>query len=525
MNSAPQTPGAPSLAASPQRRGDSSSNPGSFRYWHTARPWQTNAALILLGIGLFFLTRQLISEYDHFTIGLSGVSGWSLILYVAAVFLILTQPTDRYTLPIIFTVAITCRLVALFADPYLSSDIYRYVWDGIVQHAHISPYRYVPGNPALAFLREPNQDIYDNINRRDYAHTIYPPVAQGLFYLITWISPTVICMKTAMVLFEGVTTYALLQLLTLLGKPRTHILLYAWCPLLIWEIAGSGHVDSIAMAFIALALLARYRDQPIATGLWLAFAVLTKLYPVILLPALLSRRPPQQGTEQTTTPTGAPCQDASFLTWGRHPLRLLNLMNTLKLLRNLNWRTPTVCLATIALGYAAYASVGKLVFGFLGGYVAEEGMTTGTRYFLLELTQKLPGLHNASPTAYLLVCAIVFAALTLWALRISLNPGPWTTTPAFALATALMLLFSPHYPWYILWLIPFFTLLPNLPILTYLMAMFYLCTTAIATGSGPQQFLLNKYLYGSLLLAVIIHVVLNRFPIHRTLFSPPRPTA
>jgi len=55
----------------------------------------------------------------------------------------------------------------LFAEPYLSSDISRYVWDGIVQHAHINPYRYVPGDPVLAFLRAPNQDIFDNINRRD----------------------------------------------------------------------------------------------------------------------------------------------------------------------------------------------------------------------------------------------------------------------------------------------------------------------------------------------------------------------
>ena len=87
-----------------------------------------------------------------------------------------------------------------------------------------------------------------------------------------------------------------------------------------------------------------------------------------------------------------------------------------------------------------------------------------------------------------------------------------------------MLLFSPHYPWYILWLIPFFTLLPNLPILTYLMAMFYLCTTAMASGYGPQQFRLNEYLYGSVLLAVIIHIAQRRFPIHRTLFPQPRPT-
>src|ERR1700679_591279 len=176
-------------------------------HWSTARAWQTNAALLLIGVGLFLLCRQLISEYSHFTIGFSGVSGWSCLLYLGAALIVLTQPVDRFTFPIILLVAVACRLVALPAAPYLSSDIYRYVWDGVVQHAHISPYRYVPGDPVLAFLRAPYQHIFDNINRRDYAHTIYPPAAQALFYLVTWVSPTVTFMKTVMILFEGVTMY------------------------------------------------------------------------------------------------------------------------------------------------------------------------------------------------------------------------------------------------------------------------------------------------------------------------------
>src|SRR6185437_15508943 len=122
---------------------------------------------------------------------------------------ILTQPVNRFTFPIILTVAVACRLIPLFAEPHLSSDIYRYVWDGIVQHAHISPYRYVPGDEHLAFLRGSHQHIFDNINRRDYARTIYPPAAQLFFYLVTFISPTVTFMKTAMVLCECITMFAL----------------------------------------------------------------------------------------------------------------------------------------------------------------------------------------------------------------------------------------------------------------------------------------------------------------------------
>jgi alpha-1,6-mannosyltransferase len=347
-------------------------------HWSIARPWQTNAALVLIGTALFFLCRHLVSEYNHFTIGFSGVSGWSSILYLAAAFLILTQPVDRFTFPILLTVAIACRVAVLFAEPYLSSDIYRYVWDGIVQHAHISPYRYVPGNPVLEFLREPNQDVFANINRRDYAHTIYPPAAQALFYLITWISPTVTFMKTVMVLFEGVTLYALITLLRDLGIRREQTLLYAWCPLVLWEIAGSGHLDSAAMAFIALALLARYRTQPILTGLFLAIAILLKLYPLILFPALYRRG---------------------------------------------DFKMPATVATVVALAYAGYSSVGMLVFGFLGGYAKEEGLATGSRYFLLELAQRIPGLHSLTPTAYFIFCAAVFAAIVWWCWQTASQQG------------------------------------------------------------------------------------------------------
>ena len=449
-------------------------------HWSVARPWQTNAALLLVGAGLLLLAKQLIREYDSFTIGFSGVSEWSVVLYAAACWLILTQPVDRYTFPIIVTVAVACRLVTLVPEPFLSSDVYRYAWDGVVQHAHISPYRYVPGDKALAFLREPNQDLYDHINRRDYAHTIYPPAAQFLFYLITFINPEVTMMKLAMVLCEGLTMFGLVKLLGDMGIRREQSLLYAWCPLLVWEIAGSGHLDAAAIAFIALALLTRYRRRPVATGVFLGIAVLIKLYPIVLLPALFRRG---------------------------------------------EWKMPIVLAGVIAFGYACYSSVGLGVFGFFGGYVKEEGMDSGTRYFLLEAAQHLPGLHSLPTAAFLVFASGAFGALMLWCwrtcCRVESDAGSFLV-PAFALAFAMMLLFSPHYPWYVAWLVPFLVLEPNLTVFTYVCGLFYLCTTAMAVGSGPQQFLLNKYLYGWTLAAFVVELVLRRWPIHRVVFAPVR---
>lgn len=455
--------------------------------WMQTRPWQTNAVLLALGAALLILTRQLTHEFVQFGIGFSAVSGWSVVLYLLAVVIVLTMPMNRSTFGIILAFAIGFRLVTLVPQPYLSSDIYRYAWDGVVQHAHISPYRYVPGDPALRFLRARNQDLFDHINRRDYAHTIYPPAAEFLFYLITFISPTMTFMKTAMIAFEGVTLFALVKLLAEMGFRREQALLYAWCPLLVWEIGSSGHVDSAVMAFMALALLARYRRQPVLTGLFLGLAIITKLYPVVLLPALFRRG---------------------------------------------EWRMPSTVAVVIAFGYACYASVGMGVFGFLGGYAQEEGIQTGTRYFLLELTQHVPGLHGATPAAYFGFVGLVFAVLVLWCWRTCCNPA-WSRVggaqarlfglppqadflaPGFALALALMLLFSPHYPWYVAWLVPFLTLIPDITVLAYVCGLFYLCTTAMAVGYGPKQFLLNEMLYGGIIIVFLLDVLL-RWAIGRT---------
>jgi len=80
---------------------------------------------------------------------------------------------------------------------------------------------------------------------------------------------------------------------------------------------------------------------------------------------------------------------------------------------------------------------------------------------------------------------------------------------------ALMLLFSPHYPWYVAWLMPFLVLLPNLTVMAYVCGLFYLCTTALAVGYGPEQYHLNEILYSVVAIAFIIEMIGRRVPLVR----------
>src|SRR5262245_15380792 len=124
------------------------------------------------------------------------------IPYSIAVWLVVWGPQRHLdngrALASILLVALAMRLLLLPGTP-VSTDVFRYVWDGRVQAAGINPYLYVPADAALASLRD--QAIYPYLNRADYAPTIYPPTAQIVFHLITRISEAPLAMKVAMLAF------------------------------------------------------------------------------------------------------------------------------------------------------------------------------------------------------------------------------------------------------------------------------------------------------------------------------------
>ncbi len=59
-----------------------------------------------------------------------------------------------------------------------------------------------------------------------------------------------------------------------------------------------------------------------------------------------------------------------------------------------------------------------------------------------------------------------------------------------------MLLFSSHYPWYYLWLLPFVCLIPYVPMLYFTTACFYLYTTQLA-NPGPAMYYMFEWLYAT----------------------------
>ncbi len=339
-------------------------------------------------------------------------------IYLAAVVVVLRDRGEdvramRRGLAFVLVVAAILRLMLVPVDPE-STDINRYVWDGRVQGAGINPFIHIPADPALGFLRD--DEIYPQINRKEYAPTIYPPLAQVVFFLTTRISEQIWVMKAVMVAFDAVTIWALLRLLIARNVPPLRILIYAWHPVPVWQFAADGHVDAVMVASLCCALLAAQTRRPILAGIALGGAAMTKIYPVLIGPGLYRR-------------------------W--------------------DWKLPLAGFTTIALLYLPYLGAGRKLLGFSSGYSAEEGFTNGTQlYPWLLLRHLVPGLPQAAFALYWPAVALILGGVGLIVLLRG-RAGPTDLFGSFMLATIFTALTSPHYIWYLAWLIPFLCFHPS----------------------------------------------------------------
>jgi alpha-1,6-mannosyltransferase len=383
--------------------------------------------LLLTAAGLW---RQQLYDTDGFTV-LALLQG---AFYAAAVVLTWRGGLSRRALISVLAVAALLRLAVLLAPPYLSDDLNRYVWDGRVEAAGINPYRYVPADPHLAALRD--QTIFPHINRSDYAPTIYPPVAEYLFFAGTRLGESLAAMKATMVTVEVLGVLLLLWLLRDLRLPRERILIYVWHPLPLWEFAGSGHVDAAVVTLVALALWARRREAPWLTGTALAGAALVKFFPAVLFPALYRR-------------------------W--------------------DWKMPLAAAVTVIVAYLPFLGAGSALLGFLPGYLQEEGLHSGAGFFLSNVLRGVPLLEHVAASLYM---ALAAAALLALGVRSLFAAESRYLGSALTLAVAAMVLLSPHYAWYFAWIVPLlcFTPRPSALYLTLACPLLYF----VPGGADPQ---------------------------------------
>jgi alpha-1,6-mannosyltransferase len=260
----------------------------SHREQHRAGSFRRTALLAALGLlvlvpSLLLDGGRSVPDGRHDAVLASAV----MILGCFGAARLLWRGATRTQLVIVALVAVTARVALAVQAPLVSDDVYRFVWDGRVQAAGIDPYRYAPTDPALARLRDAG--VWPRINRPTM-RTLYPPTNEVAFAAATQLGlRDERSIKVLWLALEALAIGLLVVLLRRTALPTSRVVLYAWHPLPLIELAWSAHPDALVLVPVLVALLAWDRGQRARLGVAIAVATLAKFIPVLLVAPLRER--------------------------------------------------------------------------------------------------------------------------------------------------------------------------------------------------------------------------------------------
>ncbi len=212
------------------------------------------------------------------------------ILFLA--YLYINLKVKEEDTPYYIRLSVFINLLILFAIPSLSDDFYRFIWDGRLLQAGIHPFAAIPSHYAQHNFQVEGltQELYTALNSKEY-FTIYPPVAQGIFWLATFFSKSVygslLVMKVLIVVSQIVSIMLIQKILQRVKLPSKHVLLYSLNPLVILELTGNLHFEAFVVVFLLASFYYLEKNNLISSAFFFSLAVCTKLLPLLFLPALL----------------------------------------------------------------------------------------------------------------------------------------------------------------------------------------------------------------------------------------------
>lgn len=212
----------------------------------------------------------------------------------------------------ILALGLIARICILPMPP--SDDMHRFLWEGKILGYGFNPFIFAPNDPALAHLRDANWELINHA----YLPSLYPPLAQGVFWLLAKIGNSIPVFKIGFAVFDVLGFFALHSLLRIraqaaaagaaaagagsagtetaasagpISRNSRHagiariLAVYFLNPLLIFEISGRGHFESLPILCNILflgALLSRKAHAPA----FLAMGAMAKISSLALAPLL-----------------------------------------------------------------------------------------------------------------------------------------------------------------------------------------------------------------------------------------------
>lgn len=327
--------------------------------------------------------------------------------YIAMLARVWQEPlAPRRLLVFAFTIAVATRLPLAIPPVGADSDLVRYVWDGRVQLLGYNPYLVLPADPAMAATHDDETRHMPSARAR----TPYPPAAQLFFRLVVGLHDSTGAMKIALLACDLLTIVVLWRWLVATGRNEWLALAYAWNPLVILEIAYSGHIDGLGALWIAASAFWLARKRTALASIAFVLAVATKFLPIVLAP----------------------------LFWGR-----------------VRPRDILIGSALFAALYLPFVSDSTIPLGAVPNVVAHIR-------FNGPLFKAIAGLASPQAAAVTAIAlGLAAAAWARWRLDVA-NPAAWAWPMALALCCAPVI-----YPWYLLYLTPFLFTTATLPLIAW----------------------------------------------------------
>ncbi|MDX1979250.1 MAG: hypothetical protein SFV51_03215 [Bryobacteraceae bacterium] len=321
--------------------------------------------------------------------------------------------------------SVVLRLTAFAIPPDFTDDLYRYRWEARLQEAGGNPYRTAPNDESAVGLRDAT---FDRIPGRDF-RAVYGPMTE-LAYRLAFRAVAaltgdpwrqVFWLKLPGALGDLGVLAGLWWLLPAAGVPRERILVYAWCPLPVFEFWTNGHNDTLMLVPLVCAFLALARGRAVSAFSLLATAVSAKVWPLALIPVFAGMRPGK---------------------W----LAALAVAPVIAL-----WMSP------FDWGLAGNA---PFLSGFLGGWRNNDSLYG----LLLWLT------GDQYPAKYA-AFGIVFGAIAWVTLK-----GEAASRGSLAVIVVMLLVSANCHPWYLTWMLPLVAIHRSWGLLTWiaLSPLFYL---------------------------------------------------
>lgn len=298
--------------------------------------------------------------------------------------------------------AIVFRFAGLMGGPFYEDDFHRYLWDGFLFWNAGSPYGVAPE----AFFLDQSipvalQEALNQINHPELT-TIYGPVTQTLFLFSFQISAGNVLVIQALLIAVDLLVVILLTQLT----HNRNVMLYAWCPLIIKEIAFTAHPDVLGSCLLLAAIVLCQKKHAYWAAVCLGLAVGAKVFAVLIAPFMLIH-----------------CRPKCWIVFAM----------------------------TVVLVYLPFLATGDAGLGSLITFAKEWEFNSALYGLLTNLLSAIPAK---------IVLGTLFGVVWLWLLHNHYRKSE--TVPRGDWVFGLFFLVSPVInPWYAIWLLPFAAIFPS----------------------------------------------------------------